>query len=191
MTSRKDPPKSAEPPGPPASEAAKRPLEVFTEVIAHAIGQLRGLPGPDVATAVSGVQRDLQRLMTSIGQKANDPATRESGTAEVEKLIELFTKTGVELAGALVAYREPAMTALQSVDMEKTAGALRKLADWIKNPTPESKAELEKVVGELEATMAVVGGDREAGDRKRREELKAEVKASLDEIFPGKRKPTT
>jgi hypothetical protein len=179
MTSRNVPPKpAAKPPGTPESEAAKQPIEVVTELIANAIGHLRGLQSEDVAKAVE--------------QKANDPATRKAVAQEVEKLLEVFTKTGAALGGALATYKEPVMKAMQGVDMQKAADALRTLADWMKNPTPEREAEVKKAVGELEATMGpAVGHDPEAEDRKRREAIKADVKASLDEIFRGTKKPTS
>ena len=193
MTSKKDPPKPTSTPSKtPDTEAAKQPIEVVTEVIANAIGHLRGLQSEDVAKAVSGVQREVQSLVSSVEQKANDPATRQAAAQEIEKLIELFTKTGAALGGALAAYKEPVMKAMQGVDMQKAADTLRMLADWMKNPSAEREAEVKKAVGELEATMGpLVGHDPVAEDRKRREEIKADVKASLDEIFRGKKKPTT
>jgi hypothetical protein len=193
MTSKKDPPTpSATPPKTPETEPAKQPIEVVTEVIANAIGHLRGLQGPDVAKAVSGVQREVQNLVSSVEEKANDPATRKAAAQEVERLIELFTKTGAALGGALAAYKEPVVKAMQGVDMQKAADTLRMLADWMKNPTAEREAEVKKAVGELEATMGpMVGHDPAREEQKRRDEIKADVKASLDEIFRGKKKPTT
>lgn len=173
----------------PESGLPEQPIEVVSEVIAQAIGQMKGLSGADLNQTAKNVRAQVQGLVSDIEKHAENPDTRQMAAAEVRKLIELFANVGGLLGGAMAVHSAPIQKALQGADMQKPAEALRLLADYLQNPSPEREAEVKQKVAEIETKYgALAGRDAVAEEQRRKDEIKADVQRSLDSIF-GKIKP--
>ncbi len=189
MTSKKhkpDAPQTSEP------MLAGQPLEVLIEVLATAAGQMQGLKGAELKARVSELTDQVQTLAKSVEQKVADDDQRKAAAAEVERLIDMFVRTGSAAGKALEKHRDQITAQFRSVDLQQVAAGMRVLADWMSNPTVEKEAEAKALMEKLQATMGpLVGYDpkatQEAEDEKRRAEIKADVKKSLDEIFRPKK----
>jgi hypothetical protein len=189
MTSKKDPPK---PPfgGQKVTEGplAGQPLEVLVELLATATGQMRGLEGSELKKHVAEMTTQVQALATQVEVKVLDDDARKKTAQEIERLIDVFIRTGSAAGQALASFREPVLKAFQGVSLDKMAEGMRMLADWLQNPTSEGEAQVKELMEGLQKTMGpMVGHDPEREEQERRAQIKADVKASLDEIFRGKK----
>jgi hypothetical protein len=171
---------------------ARQPLEVLIEVLATAAGQMQGLKGPELRTRVAEVTGQVQQLAKSIDQKVADEEQRKAAAKEVERLIDMFVRTGTDAGKALEKHREQITAQFRGVDLQQVAAGMRVLADWMANPSVEKEAEAKALLEKLQTTMGpLVGYDPKAAqereDEKRRAEIKADVKKSLDDIFRPKK----
>lgn len=188
MTSKTDPPKK--PDAEAAADAnalAGQPVEVIVEVLARVSGQMKGLTGPELRKHIAEVAGQVQTLTRSIEQKLADDAQRKEAAAEVERLLDLFVRTGTAAGKALEQHRAPIVQALRGADLPKLAEGMRLLADWMANPTAQNEAQAKALMERLQETMGpALGLDPAREEQARREQMKAEVKKSLDDIFRGK-----
>src|SRR4051794_38689630 len=115
----------------PESKQPEQPIEVVTEVLAQAIGQMRGLAGADLTGTAKNMRAQVQGLVSDIEKHAENPDTRQKAADEVRKQIELFANIGGSLAGAMAVHSAPIQKAIANADMQKPAEALRLLADYL------------------------------------------------------------
>lgn len=188
MTSKTDPPNKPDDVRPADAEAlAGQPVEVIIEVLARVSGQMKGLSGPELRTHIAEVAGQVQTLTRSIEQKMQDDAQRKEAAQEVERLLDLFVRTGTAAGKALDKHRGPIAQALRGADLPKLAEGMRLLADWMANPTAQNEAQAKALMEQLQETMGPAFGlDPEREEQVRREKMKADVKQSLDDIFRGK-----
>ena len=60
---------------------------------------------------------------------------------------------------------------------------------WLRNPTADKSAQVQDLIANLQATMGTMTGlDPEREDEARREQIRKEVRASVEQIFRGKGK---
>ncbi len=188
MTSKKDPPK------PPFGDQkvtegpfAGQPLEVLVQVLATAAGQMRGIDGKELEQHVRDLTAQVQVVAQQVEAKVHDEDVRQKTAQEVERLIDVFVRTGSAAGQALAGFREPVVKAFQGVSLDKMAEGMRMLADWLQNPTSETEAQVKELMEGLQKTMGpMVGHDPEREEQARRDAIKADVKKSLDGIFGGK-----
>jgi hypothetical protein len=187
MTQKKDPPdpKAAEP-ATPADPLAGQPVEVIVEVLARVSGQMKGLVGPELRKHIAEVAGQVQALTQSIELKMRDDAQRKEAAAEVERLLDMFVRSGTEAGKVLEKHRTPIAQSLRGADLPRLAEGIRLLADWMANPTAQNEAQAKQLMQRLEETMGpALGLDPEAQDRARRAQIESDVKKSLDNIFRG------
>lgn len=189
MTSKKkDPAKKIVPT---ADELSDAPLDVLMDALAKVSGELQGKQGAELRKHVATVKVQVDTLVQQVQIKQEGEVARKVVAGEVEKLIDAVVKTGSEAGKALARQREPIANAFRGVDLDKMADGLRLFADWLKNPSEDTAAQVKELVEELQRTMGpLVGHDPAREDEERRAAIKKDVQASLDEIFRGKKKPT-
>lgn len=189
MAKPNDPPKP--PDNTPENPLAGAPLDVVIEVLANASGQLRGLHGSDLRKHVAEVVDSVKALAKTVERKVHDDELRRSTAAEVERLIDMFMRTGTATGAAVAKNRDAIAKSFRGVDIDKIGAGLRLFADWLQNPSAETETNVKKLIEELQVTMGpIVGFDPKAEEAARSAQIKADVKASLDEIFRGKKKKT-
>jgi len=187
MTSKKDEPKDEQTP---EQKLAGQPLEVLIEVLATAAGQMQGLKGAELKRRVTELTGQVQSLARTIDQTVADDEARKAAAKEVERLIDMFVRTGTAAGKALDKHRDQIAAQFRGVDLQQIAAGMRVLADWMANPSVEKEAEAKALMEKLQTTMGpIVGYDPQREEEQRRAEIKADVKKSLDEIFRPK-KPT-
>jgi hypothetical protein len=181
MASKKDNPENQKTP---EATLAGQPLEVLIEVLANAAGQMQGLKGAELKQHVTELTGQVQSLAKSIEQTVADDEARKAAAQEVERLIDMFVRTGTAAGKALEKHREQIATQFRGVDLQQVAAGMRVLADWMANPTVEKEAEAKALMEKLQTTMGpLVGYDPQREEEQRRAEIKADVKKSLDDIF--------
>lgn len=136
-------------------------MEVLAELLANAIGQMRGLQGAELDASVDNAREKAQAVVSQIEKKVEDPETRERMGDELRKVIALLANAGSTVASAVAAHAAPIQKAIAGADLQKPTEALRQLAESLQNATPEPAT----------------------NDEKRQEEIRAELKRSLDAIF--------
>jgi hypothetical protein len=185
MASKKDKPENQKTP---EATLAGQPLEVLIEVLATAAGQMQGLKGSELKQRVSELTGQVQTLAKSIEQTVADDEARKASAQEVERLIDMFVRTGTAAGKALEKHREQIAAQFRGVDLQQIAAGMRVLADWMANPSAEKEAEAKALMEKLQTTMGpIIGYDPQREEEQRRAEIKADVKKSLDEIFRPKK----
>lgn len=195
--SKKDPPKDKGADDKPAEGKPMTPEEIFASApleamiagLAKAFGNQQGLTGPELQKYMSQVTGQVQHLVRSVQLQEHDHQQRKAAAAEVEKLIDQVAKTGSVVGKAVAAQRDTIAAQFRGVDLDKLAKGLRVFADWLQNPTDEGQAKVQELIDSLQQTMGpLIGYDPQREEQKRQEQIRATVKASLDEIFrPGKK----
>jgi hypothetical protein len=185
MTSKKPPPKKSPEDGSSSEDPlAGQPVEVIIEVLAKLSGQMKGLDGAELRRHVTQITGQLQSLTTRVEQSFKQEATRKEAAAEVERLVDFLVRTGTAAGKALEKQRTPIAQAFQGADIDKLAEGMRKLADFMQNPTPQTEAEAKTLLDELKTTMgAKVGYDPEVEEKRRQAQIKADVAKSLGEVL--------
>jgi hypothetical protein len=188
-------PKPSDPPKPaadtPEDPLAGAPLDVVVEVLAHASAQLQGLQGADLKKHVAEVTVSVKALAKSVERKVQDEEQRKAAGAEVERLVDMLTRTGTATGAAIAKHRDAITKAFHGVEFQQIAKGLRTFSDWLQNPSSHSEAEVKLLLEDLQTKMGPsVGPDPKRDEAARSAAIKADVKASLDEIFRGKPKKT-
>jgi hypothetical protein len=185
MTSKKDEPEATPSP---EEMLAGQPLEVLIEVLATAAGQLEGLKGAELKKRATELTSQVQSLAKSVERTAADDQARVAAAKDVERLIDMFVRSGTAAGKALDKHRDQIAAQFRGVDLQQIAAGMRVLADWMANPSPEKEAEAKALMEKLQTTMGpIVGYDPEREREQRRAEIQADTKRRLDAIFRPKK----
>jgi hypothetical protein len=185
MTSKKDKPGDQDSPD---AQLAGQPLEVLIEVLATAAGQMQGLKGAELKERVTELTGQVQQVAKSVERQIADDEHRKQAAAEVERLIDMFVRTGTAAGKALEKHRDQIAAQFRGVDLQQVAAGMRVLADWMANPSAEKEVEAKALLEKLQTTMGpLVGYDPQREEEQRHAEIKANVRKSLDDIFRPKK----
>jgi hypothetical protein len=189
MTSKKDPP--ANPATTPVAgqvdPLAGQPIEFVIEVLATAGGKMQGLDGSALKRHVASAITEAQRVVADVERKATEEEQRKAAAAEIANLLDTMVRTGSALGKELQKAKTPLVNAFRAADFGTFAAGLQQLMEWMQKPSAENDAQAKALLKDLENTMAPAFGiDPEAAENARREQMKADVRASLDAAFRGK-----
>lgn len=127
---------------------------------------------PSLAELIARIARTLQA--------GDDAAARAEAARELDEL-------RAAIAGAEA---QRVRGALPGLDLGRLAEALRLLGAWLAAPTPESEAQAERAMADLQLELGPrLGWDPGREDAARREQYRREARAALDEIFDKKPGP--
>jgi hypothetical protein len=144
--------------------------------LAAQIAAIASAPGgqqPQLRGQLAVVAESVAALGAALSAPADDHAARTRIADDIDR-----TRSAMLGAVAQVHVRDVPLAAL--------AGTLELVAGWLRAPTPENTAGVERLVA---AIRAVPGGDAlwmdQVAEAKRKAELDADVQKSLDEIKAG------
>ena len=153
------------------SAIASAPIEQLPELRAHL---------PALAASVAALARALEA-------PADDAAARARIADEIDRARAAMVEA-MRAAAPVIARAKPEVRAqLRGLSVPALAAALALVAGWLRAPTPENTAAVERLVA---AIRAVPGAGEalwrdEAAEARREAELDADVQKSLDEIQAG------
>jgi len=165
---------------PPTTDVARLAAQLASIATAP-VDQVPELQGQLVSLAGS-----VAALGRAIETPDPDPAARARIADELDRIRATIAETQRTMA-ATIARAKPALQAqLRDVPLPALAGTLELVAGWLRAPTPQNAAAVERLVTAL---RNVPGGQDLWGDQtaeaKRKAELDADVQKSLDEIAAG------
>lgn len=189
MTSKKDPPKNPTdaPPAPPVDPLAGQPIDVVIEVLATAGGKMQGLDGRALQQHVQHAVAEAQRVVADVERRQSVEEQRKAAATEIATLLDTLIRSGTGIAAELEKQREPIINGFRAADIETLAKGMQQLVDWMSNPSPETEAKAKELIAQLQQTLGPVFGiDPEAAEEARREQMRADVRKTLDDAFRGK-----
>jgi hypothetical protein len=195
MTNPSDPPDKPTEPQPKDQQAdASRPdptLDLIAEVLAKTHGEAMGKQGAELRAHIADVVEQVKTVAVIAAAQNTAEADREKAAVEVERLLDTVMRTGPAMAKAIEPVRDVIAKQLRGVDIESIANVMRLLADWLHKPDAQTEAQIKQLVARLQETMGpMIGHDPVAEGERRRADIKAGVKKSLDKIFEDKSKKT-
>ena len=125
------------------------PLDMISELLVTALGRMRA-EGANLDASVDKAGTDMKAMIAMIEEKAKDPAIRAQATQEVQKLIDLITTFGRALGSAIAEKDAPLGKAVRDANSQQVADGMRKLLEFLKNPTPEKAAQTKAEMADLE-----------------------------------------
>jgi hypothetical protein len=174
---------------PPAGEATAVGFAELIEALAAVSTRLQGVDAAEIRQQVGQVKQQVETLGEVMQERAEDEHARARAAESVERLIESIARTGTAAGRAVDRQRGPIQQALQGVDVTHLAAGLRVFADYLVNPTEENQEQARQIIETLQQTMGpLIGWDPAREQEERRAAIKRDVRASLDEIFRGKKK---
>lgn len=189
MTSKKDPPPKPGAGSTPTQSdpLAGQPLEVVLEVLATAGGKMEGKEGAALKRHVAHALAEAQRVVADVEQKASEEEQRKAAAAEITSLVDILIRSGTPIATELQKNRGPIVNAFRAADLQTLAAGLTQLAAMMTNPSEQTDKQAKALLAQLEQSLGPAFGiDPDAAENARREQMKADVKKSLDEAFRGK-----
>jgi hypothetical protein len=163
------------------------PLQVLVEAFAKVLAKQQGFEGVELRRHVSDLKGQVQSLVQMFEIKAAEERQRRQTTAEVERLLAGIAQTGTAAGRAIAAHREIIAQAFDGVDLARIADGLQVLVEWLRNPTDDQSAQVQELIASLQAAMGpVAGSDPEREDEARREQIRKDVRASVEQIVRGK-----
>lgn len=149
----------------------KRPDTDVAQLAAQ-LAALASVPGDQMGE----VRAKVAPLAASIGVLARALQAPEGDAAARTRVADELERTMTEASRA----------AGPSLDVRAMTGVIDLVIGWLRAPTPENTASVERLVA---AIRAVPGGEAlwtdQAAEAKRKADLDADVKKSLDEIKAG------
>jgi hypothetical protein len=167
------------------------PLQVLVEALATVVAKQQGFQGAELRRHVSDLKGQVQSMVQLFQIKAKEELERKQTSAELERLLDGIAQTGTAAGKAIAEHRDAISQAFRGVDLARIADGLQVLIDWLRNPTVEKTAPVQEMIANLQQTMGPMAGSIPgAEDEARREQIRREVRASLDQIFhPGRPEP--
>ena len=185
MTSKKDPP--AKPPSAPADPLEGQPIEVVLEVLATVAGKQEGLEGAVLKQHVRQAVANAQRIVADVDRQVGEERQRKAAAAEIETIIDTLIRSGTAIGKELEKQRSPVVNAFKAADIQALAAGMKKLVAYMTDPTSANDKEAKALLAELELAMGPVFGiDPEAAENARREQMKEDVRRTMDAAFRGK-----
>lgn len=181
---------AAGPPQPPEPPPADQyPLQVLVEALATVVAKQQGFQGAELRRHVADLKGQVQSLVQLFQIKAKEELERRQTSAELERLLEGIAQTGTAAGKAVAEHRDAISQAFRGVDLTRIADGLQVLVAWLRNPTAESAVPVQEMIAHLQTTMGPMAGSIPgAEDEARREQIRKEVRASLDQIFHPEKK---
>ena len=145
---------------------------VTPEALAKALGVQDGPEGVELRRYLGEVTKRVQSLVRGLpgGTLPTDPEERRAAAAQIKSLVDALPKTGTGT--------------FRGIDLRQLSSGLRVFADWLADPKARDEDEVRTQVEALQKTL---GYDPALEEEQRREEIRATVKSSLDQIFRGKK----
>ena len=166
------------------------PLDVLMDALAKLAGESQGKDGAELQAYIGDVRSQVDLLVKKVESSEEEAVQKKAVSAQVEQLIDSVIQSGTKAGVAVARNRDAIKNSFKGVDLDGLAQGLRLFADWLQHPSDTKEADVKALIERLQKTMgAAVGYDPEREDRERRASIKADVAASLDEIFRGKPKP--
>jgi hypothetical protein len=128
------------------------PLDMISELLVTALGRIKA-EGANVDASVDKASADMTALIRTIEEKAKDPAVRAQATAEVQKMIDLITSFGRALGSAIAHKDAPMGQAVRDANSQQVADGMRKLLEFLKNPSAENAAATKADMADLKKTL--------------------------------------
>lgn len=139
------------------------PLDMISELLVTALGRIKA-EGANIDASVDKARVDMQQLLATIQEKAKDPAIRAQATQEVQKLIEMITTFGRALGTAIAEKDAPMGKAVRDANSQQVAEGMRRLLEFLKNPTQENAAATKADVADLKKTLEADVAATKPGD---------------------------
>jgi len=186
--SKKEPHRPETEPEPGAAPAPAVGFAELIEALAAVSTRMQGVETGELGAQVARLEEQVASLGQVMQARAEDEAARARAAASVEQLIEAIARTGTAAGRAVEKQRGPIQQALRGVDVSHLAAGLRLFADYLAHPTEENQEQARQVIEKLQETVGpMIGWDPKREEEERRAEIKRDVRASLDEIFRGKK----
>ena len=128
------------------------PLDMISELLVTALGRIK-VEGANIDASVDKASEDMKALIRTIEEKAKDPAVRAQATAEVQKMIDLITSFGRALGSAIANKDAPMGKAVRDANSQQVAEGMRRLLEFLKNPSAENAAATKADMADLKKTL--------------------------------------
>jgi hypothetical protein len=174
----------AEPPRPEPPPVDQYPLQVLVEALATVVAKQQGFEGAELRRHISDLKGQVQSLVQLFQIKAKEELERKQTSAELERLLDGIAQTGTAAGQAIAEHRDAISQAFRGVDLARIADGLEVLIAWLRNPTAEKTVPVQEMIANIQATMGPMAGwIPGAEDEARREQIRKDVQASLEQIF--------
>jgi hypothetical protein len=154
-------------------------LDQLIDMLGQLSASERGLSRSDARAHMAELKGQVETIKRIVEQRVDDEPARRQAADEVDKLID--TVALIEKGAARKATPQ-LEAAFRDVDVGKISSGLRIFAQWLRAPTPESTAAIERLVEMLRATTPP-GWEDQAAAKQLEAEIDANVQRSLDDIF--------
>lgn len=163
-------------------------IDLLIDALARASAANRGLMGEQAIAHVEELKARVVAVEDLARSRVDDAEARRRAAEEIDKLIDTLGRVQNTSGRALQHANPQIKAAFRGVDLGRMAAGLRYIADWLREPTPEAEAEIMHTVEQLRAITGAVDPmmDPWADDKtakQLRDDIDADVKKSLDDIF--------
>jgi hypothetical protein len=173
----------------PEDVLAKAPLDAVMDALARVAGEADGKQGSELRTYVADVKARVERVVEAVQASEDEAAAQRVAADAVDKLIDSVIGSQTPAGIAMGRNRDALKGMFHGVPLDRLAVGLRLFSDWLRDPSADKEQRMMKLLEQLqEALGPEIGYDPARAQRERRAQIKADVAASLDEIFRGKPK---
>jgi hypothetical protein len=161
------------------------PVADLIDATARAVARQEGFAGTDLDRHATALASQLRVLARAYQIKAREEQQRRQSTVEIEQLIDRIARTGTPLGAAIAAHRADIIDAFRQVDVGKIGGGVQVLMQWMRDPTAATRAPVEQLLADLQATLGPPTGGSERDAEARR--IERAVQAALHMLVPATR----
>jgi hypothetical protein len=130
------------------------------------------------------LQLRVQDVVTHVRGELEESAQKKQLGIDIDALIDTVSDIQNEVGRSVANQRDKLKAVSRADTLAKMAQALQLLSDWLGDPTAENQTKVEQLVANIQAvTGASPFYDEGKAEAKRKAELEASVKKSLDDIF--------
>jgi hypothetical protein len=163
-------------------------LELLIDSLARVAAAKRGLMGEQAIDYVEALKDRVAAVEGMARQRFEDAEARRRAAAELDKVIDLLGEIQSATGKALKQASPQIRAAVRGLDIHRMAEALRFVAEWLRDPTPEREADVMHLVERLKIITGAVDPATdpwadEATARELRANIESDVNKSLDDIF--------
>jgi hypothetical protein len=168
--------------GLPSDPAAQ--LEAMMEALVRVSSTEQVMNNKETRQQLEELRRRVQGVVSTVRMKLEEAEQRKRLAGEIDQLIDNVAQIRNAVGAAVSGSRDKLKAASRSDTLLKMSEALRLISDWLGNPDAAKQARVEQLIEQIRAvTGASPFYDEAAEEAKRKAELEASVKQSLDEIF--------